>query len=120
MSHCPPLRLPRSQAAWGTPEFEATLKAELEEVAAECLPLQQGLSYSSYVGDSPFRVVPISTEAEAGVVRATVGIIYTGIIAGCSCADDPTPQDEQTEYCRLRVEIDASGNAQASLLADEP
>ena len=40
------------------------------------------------------------------VIRVTVGIFYTGIIAGCSCADDPTPVEENTEYCEVQLEID--------------
>ena len=32
--------------------------------------------------------------------------IISGIIAGCSCADDPTPVDTTTEYCELQLEID--------------
>jgi hypothetical protein len=34
------------------------------------------------------------------------GIFYTGVIAGCSCADDPTPVDELNEYCVVQFDID--------------
>ena len=33
------------------------------------------------------------------------GIFYTGVVAGCSCADDPTPVEEQHEYCEVLIEI---------------
>ncbi len=112
-----PLTLPKSLAAWDTPNFNTTLKAELEAVDASLLPLQQGLSLSSYVSDSPFSVMPIAAKADADSIHASVGVFYTGIIAGCSCADDPTPMDEQTDYCQLRLDIEReSGAATVSLL----
>ena len=30
---------------------------------------------------------------------------YSGIIADCSCAADPTPVDDQNEYCEVQIEI---------------
>ena len=41
----------------------------------------------------------LSASEDAGLLRVKAGIFYTGIIAGCSCADDPTPIDELNEYC---------------------
>lgn len=56
---------------------------------------------------------------EAGFIRARAGIFYTGVIAGCSCADDPTPVDEQNEYCDVRVDIDKqTGEATIALLTN--
>ncbi len=101
MSH-----MPESLRAWNTPAFKAVLKQEIEQLDAGCLPLQQGLSSSSYVTDRPFQAMIISVSEDAGLIRAKAGIFYTGIIAGCSCADDPTPIDEQTEYCVVRLDID--------------
>ncbi|HEY9146135.1 MAG TPA: hypothetical protein VIN36_05570 [Thiobacillus sp.] len=100
------IRLPHASIAWKTPAFEAVLKREIEQLDACSLPLQQGLSSSSYVTDRPFQAMIISVSEEAGLIRAKAGIFYTGIIAGCSCADDPTPIDEQTEYCVLQFDID--------------
>jgi hypothetical protein len=28
------------------------------------------------------------------------------VIAGCSCADDPTPTNELDEFCELQLDID--------------
>jgi hypothetical protein len=41
------IRLTNSMAAWGTPEFAAVLKQELQALGGDGLPLQQGLSASS-------------------------------------------------------------------------
>ena len=100
------IRLPYSLNARGTPEFETALKQEIEQLDAGLLPLQQGLSASSYVTDRPFQVRIISVREDAGKIRVKAGIFYTGIIAGCSCADDPTPIDELNEYCVVVFGID--------------
>lgn len=111
--------LPKSLHAWETPEFRDVLKREIEQLDAGQLPLQQGLSSSSYVTDRPFQAMIISVSEEAGLIRAKAGIFYTGVIAGCSCADDPTPIDEQTEYCVLQFDIDrATAETRVTLLAE--
>jgi hypothetical protein len=47
------------------------------------------------------------------------GVFYTGIIAGCSCSDDPSPVDEQNEYCDLLFTIDKlTAETQITLLVD--
>lgn len=111
--------LPKSLHAWETPEFRDILKREIEQLDAGQLPLQQGLSSSSYVTDRPFQAMIISVSEEAGLIRAKAGIFYTGVIAGCSCADDPTPIDEQTEYCVLQFDIDrVTAETRVTLLAE--
>lgn len=87
-------------------DFKDILKKEIEQLDITQLPLQQGLSTSSYVADSKINAIILSnTETEKHfIVKA--GIFYSGIIAGCSCADDPTPVEEQTEYCEVQLTID--------------
>jgi hypothetical protein len=113
------IRLPASVKAWGTPEFETRLKQEIAHLDAGLLPLQQGLSASSYVTDRPFQVRIISVGEDAGQIRVKAGIFYTGIIAGCSCADDPTPIDELNEYCVVMLGIDPmTAETTVTLLAE--
>jgi len=100
------VKLTTALNAWGTPEFKGVLKAEIEKLGAEHLPLQQGLSTGSYALDNKLDVMIISVSEDDAVIRAKAGIFYTGIIAGCSCADDPTPVDEHSEYCEVRLDID--------------
>ena len=100
------IRLTRSLNAWGTPEFRDVLKQEIEQLDAALLPLQQGLAASSHVTDRPFQAMIIGASADAGRIRVKAGVFYTGVIAGCSCADDPTPIDEQNEYCVVQLDID--------------
>lgn len=113
------IQLTQSLAAWGTPAFREVLKQEIEQLDAGLLPLQQGLSASSYVTDRPFQTMIIGLSEEAGLIRVKAGIFYTGVIAGCSCADDPTPIDEQNEYCVVRFDIDkATAATVVTLLAE--
>jgi hypothetical protein len=119
MAKQPMIRLSKSLRAWGRPEFRDILKQEIEQLNAEHLPLQQGLSASSYVTDRPFQAMVISVGEEAGLIRVRAGIFYTGVIAGCNCADDPSPVDEQNEYCVLAFGIDrSSGETTVVLLAE--
>jgi len=99
------IRLTESLSAWGTSGFEDILKGEVEQIDPDQLPLQQGLSISSHVTDSQRTVLIINVADDEGFIRVTAGIFYSGIIAGCSCADDPTPVDEQNEYCEVQIEI---------------
>lgn len=107
------LQLPRSLAAWDTPDFGATLKQEIEAAGAAALPLQQALSFSSYALDGAVSVMILGVgdmESPAGVTPATIdariGVFFSGIVAGCNCADDPTPVEPQNEYCELELAID--------------
>jgi hypothetical protein len=100
------INLPTLARAWGSETFHSVLKAEIEALGEDKLPLQQGLSQSSYVSNSGYRIMPISEQESDGMLKAHVGVMYRGIIAGCSCADDPTPVDEINEYCEILVTTD--------------
>ena len=100
------INLPKLARAWGSDTFHSVLKAEIEALGEDKLPLQQGLSQSSYVSDSGYSIMPICEQESEGMLKAHVGVMYSGIIAGCSCADDPTPVDEINEYCELQVTVD--------------
>lgn len=112
-------KLADSLQAWGTPGFNHALKNEIKQLDASLLPLQQGLTTGSYALDNILDVIVIGTAETDGHLRAKVGIFYTSIIAGCSCADDPTPIDENNEYCVVQIDIDtATAEAALTLLAD--
>lgn len=87
-------------AAWGTPDFSCALKREIERLPAAVLPLPAGLSASSYVLDkNAIAAMAIDAREHAACIRATVGIFYSGVLGGCACTDDPTPANENNEYC---------------------
>jgi len=97
--------LPLSVQAWQTDGFNAALKKEIKTIDANHLPLQQGLSHSNFAnGDNVSATIMHSKEIN-GSIHIKAGLFYTGIIAGCNCADDPTPVDEINEYCEVSLII---------------
>lgn len=100
------IQLSKALRAWQSPDFEAVMKEEIERLDADLLPLQQGLSQSSHAKSDKLSARIISVAEEADCLRVKAGLFYTGVIAGCSCADDPTPVDEINEYCEVRFDID--------------
>jgi hypothetical protein len=113
------IRLPDTVRAWGAPDFEAVAKREIAALDPAALPLEQALSVSSHVTDAPIEVTVLAAGEEAGRIRVKAGIFYSGIVAGCSCTDDPTPMSEQAEYCVVRFDIDpATAKATLTLLPD--
>jgi len=113
------IRLTKTINSWGTPGFEDTLKGEVEQLDADRLPLQQALSTSSYVTDSQRTVTIIRAPDDEDLIHIKAGIFYSGIIAGCSCADDPTPIDEQNEYCVVQIDINKQTAEATITLLDE-
>ncbi len=99
-------RLRKALDAWGTKDFNEVLKKEIEQLDSATLPLQQGLSGSSYALDGKVEAMILSAREHDGFLRARVGLFYCGILAGCSCADDPTPVEAQPEYCEVQIDID--------------
>jgi len=100
------ISLTRSLSAWQTPGFNEILRQEIEQLDTDVLQLQQGLSQGSYTNGDNIKVMILGASEEEGTIRARAGIFYTGVIAGCNCADDPTPVDEHSEYCELQFDID--------------
>ena len=98
--------LPLSLLAWNKKTFNEVFKQEVYAIDANLLPLQKGLRHSSIAnGDNlSINLLNISDDEEKILVKA--GLFYTGIIAGCNCADDPTPIDENIEYCEVLFQMD--------------
>ena len=97
--------LKNAARAWGNADFETVLKKELKALGLDGLPLQQGLASSSVALDDRLQVVLLSVEDDPQQIMVRASLFYTGIIAGCSCADDPSPVDEQNEHCQVLVII---------------
>lgn len=113
------IHLPQSVRAWNSSRFKDVLKQEIEQLGSRQLPLQQGVSTTSYALDGPFQVMVISVTDASGFIEAKLGVFFSGIIAGCSCADDPTPVEPQNEYCEMRLSIDkTTGQAAVTLVTD--
>lgn len=113
------IQLDKAMYAWGKPAFKAVLKQEIERIDAAQLPLLQGLTTGSYPLENQFSVMINSVSEAESLILVTAGIFYQSVIAGCACADDPTPINENNEYCEVRLEIDkASGATLVELVRD--
>lgn len=99
-------------------EVANLLKKELEHMDGLSLPLQQALSRSSYTDGKDFAVTILSVQRNVRGLQARAGILYQGIIAGCNCADDPTPQSTIDEYCEIELVVSENGNTTVRLLND--
>jgi len=97
--------LPQSAKTWNTDSFAATLKREVCALDASLLPLQQGLQNGSYAVSEKLSLTILSTDEDAEDIVVKAGLFYNGIIAGCSCADDPTPVEQTNEYCDVLFRI---------------
>ena len=99
------IKLIQTVQALSSGNVKEIAKNEIESIDSALLPLQQGLTLSSYVGNAAFKPIILNITEENNIVKVKAGIFYTGIIAGCSCSDDPSPTDEQNEYCELQFNI---------------
>jgi hypothetical protein len=114
------LTLTQSAAAWNSPAFCPTLVDELRALGPHhpaLRPLlQAALARTSAVAEAPIGVQLLGSREDAGRIHVHLGVFYAGIIAGCSCADDPSPVDTITEHCELVLDIDpGTGRALATL-----
>lgn len=113
------IHLTQSAHAWNSSNFEFVLKNEVKALGLDHLPLQQGLSSSSIALDHNLQLVVLQTQESDNLITIKMGAFYSGIIAGCSCADDPTPTNEVNEYCEFEVIINlANGEASVALSTD--
>jgi hypothetical protein len=111
------IRLPNSLAAWPSVAFAEVLRNEVEQLDSAALPLQAGLSNGSYVAGERFSAMFIGAVETGNCIEAKVGVFYAGIVAGCNCADDPTPVEPLAEYCEILISIDrATAEASCTLV----
>ncbi|AHK78183.1 glucosamine--fructose-6-phosphate aminotransferase [Ectothiorhodospira haloalkaliphila] len=111
--------LSRSLKAFGSEGFAQVLKEEVSGLGSGVLPLQQGLRTGSNSLDGGLEIMVLRSKEAPAILRVRIGIFYQSIVAGCACADDPTPVNENTEYCEVDVEIDRrDGRARFNLVDD--
>lgn len=115
----PVINLSDTLAAWNSPQFEDVLKREISTLDPALLPLQKGLSHSSYVGNGKLGVVMLAARSSTSLVTVRAGLMYTGVDAGSCCADDPTPVIERAEYCEVQFDIDRATGAAVVTLVEE-
>ena len=101
------IELKSALSTWQTDAFNTVLQSELEALESTRLPLQQGLTLGSHIAeDKGFKAMIISTQDDDRHIQVKIGVFFDSIIAGCACADDPTPLDTCSEYCELLLFVD--------------
>ena len=100
------LYLPDTLAAWPKAHFAATLEEELLRADPVVrLRLDRLLHHGTHVVGTP-RFIVLGSEADAAGVQVRLGVFLRSVLAGCACADDPTPMDTMDEYGELVLRID--------------
>ena len=99
--------LPQTLQAWDQDKFFETLTSELNQLEKGLLPLQACLLKGSHVvEDEDCKFMLIGSSSNDQSIELTIGVFFSSVIAGCACADDPTPEDTYSEYAELRITID--------------
>mgnify|MGYP006935314309 CR=1 FL=1 len=107
----------KSLSAWNSQQFDEIFKQEVLGLTLDELPLQQGLVHGSYAISDDLGVMVNQRQEDDTSVLVVTGIFYKSVIAGCNCADDPTPVDTLNEYCELSFRIDKkTANTEIELL----
>lgn len=101
------LRLPGLAGARDPDALAAIVREALTGLDADALPLQQALSHGSVAVGGVREVLVISSREAGGRLLIRVGLFFSSMIAGCNCADDPTPADLLEEYGEFELEMDA-------------
>jgi len=96
----------RTLRAYGSPDFETTLRRDLLQAGPEALGLQQALRAGSIALEDDLGVMLLSARESPTRLDLHLGLFYTSMVAGCSCADDPTPVGRNTEYCEVDLQIE--------------
>lgn len=100
------MTLPNTLASWGTERCKQTFIDEVMTKSVDDLRLQQALAVGSHALKDDLKIMINQTFEEPDQVIVRAGIFYSSIIAGCNCADDPSPVETQPEYCELEFVID--------------
>lgn len=95
--------------AWGTPDWDDALARFLSSVEARSLPLTRLLSYGSFPLEEGMVLRLLSaTRPQDGVLLLKVAVFFDSVLAGCSCADDPSGESVFAEYGELELLLSPS------------
>jgi hypothetical protein len=89
-----------------SPEFALWLQQKLGALPASQFDLQQALQRGSFALPETLRVSILSIERQGVTARIRINLFFKSVIAGCNCADDPTPADTLDEYGSATLLLD--------------
>lgn len=73
---------------------------------------------SSHALEEKPDILVLGVDDDGGVIHVRIGVFYSGVVAGCSCADDPTPVEPVNEYCEMSVALDKLSGVATVRLVD--
>jgi hypothetical protein len=111
------LAFPRTAAA-GPGQVETMFKQEVSGLNPDDLPLQEGMAYGNVADGDEVSAMVIRVEDSEERRRVKAGLFFTSRVTGCACADDPTPESDQDEYCEAVFDIRRSDGAARVSLAE--
>lgn len=100
------IQLTRSLSCWGTPEFRQSFITEVSGLSLEQIPLQQAMRVGNMASKHNLDIMINKQNEDSEFIYIHTGIFFSSLISGCSCADDPTPVDYNTEYGEMLFRID--------------
>lgn len=101
--------LKSSANAWGTAEFSSTLKAEMERLRSDVLPIANAIGAGNRIDDSDLGAIVNEVRDDAGHIYAKVGVFFAEIVECLTCSGGDGMCDEA--YCELLVTIDKATGA---------
>lgn len=104
------IKLASSLQAWGTDNFKAALKAELEQLRSDVLPIAHAVGEGNRIDESDLGVIVNAVLDDGQYIYAVVGVFFAEVITCLTCSGGDGMCDEA--YCEIRVTIDkVSGDA---------
>lgn len=107
--------LEKSLASWNTNQFKNIFIDEVTQLSIDELLLQKALEFGSMAIKDNLSIMVNRIKEQDKQIIIHSSILFSSTIAGCNCADDPTPVDTLTEYCELEFHIDKK-TAQTEIL----
>ncbi len=99
-----------------TPALARRLRDILIALPVSEFNLQRALRQGSIALPETLDVAIIRSEPGAARTLIRVSLFFQSVIAGCNCADDPSPEDRLEEHCEARILIENdSGKLQVTL-----
>lgn len=89
---------------WRSEAFARSLKAEIEALGTEYLPLDRGVTQGGFVANEKITAIVLNATGYGRHILAHAGVFFNEIVAGCSCGDEP---DSINVYCKLEIRIDS-------------
>ncbi len=89
---------------WGSASFSDVLKAELENLRSDVLPIAHVIEQGNRLDDSDLGIIVNAITDDGQKIIADIGVFFAQILSCVTCGGGDGVHDEA--YCELRVTID--------------